>query len=104
VLAEKSNIVTISTPNDILDWRSSQFRKNLLLLNIEQGNGRSRGEDEGSSSTVEDIIGLDGAFDSLDNIVGEVPSFDVLSISFVGSRRVNKSLPGQPCPRRQACS
>jgi hypothetical protein len=104
VLAEKSNIVTISAPNDILDWRSSQFRKNLLLLNIEQGNGRSRGEDEGSSSTVEDIIGLDGAFDSLDNIVGEVPSFDVLSISFVGSRRVNKSLPGRPCPRPQVDS
>lgn len=36
VLAEKSNIVAISTPDNILDWRGSQFRKDLLLLNIEQ--------------------------------------------------------------------
>jgi hypothetical protein len=70
VLAEKSNIVTISTPNDILDGRSSQFRKNLLLLNIEQSNGGSRGEDEGSSSTVEDVVGLNRTFNSLDDIVG----------------------------------
>jgi hypothetical protein len=69
VLAEKSNIVSISTPNDILDWRSSQFRKNLLLLDIEQSNGGSGGKDKGSSSTVEDIVGLDGTFDSLDDIV-----------------------------------
>ena len=70
MLAEESNIVTISAPNNILDWRSSQFRKNLLLLNIEQGNGSSRREDKGSSSTVEDIVGLNGAFDCLDDIVG----------------------------------
>jgi hypothetical protein len=70
VLAEESNIVAISAPNNILDWRSSQFRKNLLLLNIEQGDGSSRREDKGSSSTVEDIIGLNGAFNSLDDIVG----------------------------------
>jgi hypothetical protein len=69
VLAEKSNIVSISTPNDILDWRSSQFGENLLLLNIKQGDGSSRGKDKGSSSTVEDIVGLDGTFDSLDDIV-----------------------------------
>jgi hypothetical protein len=70
VLAEESNIITISTPNDILDWGSSQFRKNLLLLNIEQGHGRSRGEDKGSSSTVKDIVGLNRTFNSLDDIVG----------------------------------
>ena len=70
MLAEKSNIVTISAPNNILDWRSSQFRKDLLLLNIEQGDGSSRREDKGSSSTVEDIVGLDGTFNSLDDIVG----------------------------------
>jgi 2-keto-3-deoxy-galactonokinase len=63
VLAEESNIV-------ILDWGSSQFRKNLLLLNIEQGHGRSRGEDKGSSSTVKDIVGLNRTFNSLDDIVG----------------------------------
>jgi len=69
VLAEKSNIVTISAPNNILDWRGGQFRKNLLLLDVEQGNGSSRREDEGGSSTVEDIIGLNGTFNSLDDIV-----------------------------------
>ena len=70
MLAEESNIVTISTPNNILDWGSSQFRKDLLLLNIEQGDGCSRREYEGSSSTVEDIVGLNRAFNSLDDIVG----------------------------------
>jgi len=70
VLAEKSNVVTISTPNDILDWGSSQFRKNFLLLNIEQCDGSSGREDKGSISTVEDIVGLNRAFDSLDDVVG----------------------------------
>jgi len=92
VLAEKSNVVTISTPDDILDWRSSQFRKDLLLLNIEQGDGSSRREDKGSSSTVEDIIGLDGTFNSLDDIVGQIPSFDVLPISFIDQSTGNQKL------------
>ena len=70
MLAEKSNIVTISTPNNILDRRCSQFRKDLLLLNIKQSDGCSGGENKGSSSTIEDIVGLNGAFDSLDDIVG----------------------------------
>jgi len=70
MLAEESNIVTISAPNNILDWRSSQFRKNLLLLDIEQSDRSSGREDKGSSSTVKDIIGLNRTFNSLDDIVG----------------------------------
>ena len=70
MLAEKSNIVAIRAPNYILDRRSSQFSENLLLLNIKQCDGSSRRKDERSGSTVKDIIGLDGALDSLDDIVG----------------------------------
>ena len=69
VLAQERDIVSIGTPNDILDWRGSQFSKNLLLLNIKQGDGRGRREDERSGSTVEDIVGLDGTLDSLDDVV-----------------------------------
>lgn len=70
MLAEKSNIVAIGAPNYILDWWRSQFSKNLLLLNIKQGDGSCRREDERSGSTVEDIVGLHGTLDSLDDIVG----------------------------------
>jgi len=70
MLAEKSNIIAIRAPNYILDRRSSQFSKNLLLLNVKQGDGSSRRKDERSGSTVEDIVGLHGTLDSLDDIVG----------------------------------
>ena len=70
MLAEKSNIVTVSAPDNILDWRGRQFRKDLLLLDIEQRDGCSGREDKGSSATVKDIIGLDRTFNSLDDIVG----------------------------------
>jgi len=69
MLAQKSDIVSIGTPNDILDWGGSQFSKNLLLLNIKQGDGRGRREDERSGSTVEDVVGLNRALDSLDDVV-----------------------------------
>jgi hypothetical protein len=70
VLAQKSDIVSIGTPDHILDWRGSQFSKNLLLLDVKQGDGCGGREDEGSGSTVEYIVGLNGALDSLDDVVG----------------------------------
>lgn len=69
MLAQERNIVTIGTPDDILDWRGSQFSKNLLLLNIKQGYGCGGREDEGSGSTVEDVVGLNRALDSFDDVV-----------------------------------
>jgi len=69
MLAQESDIVSIGTPDHILDWRGSQFSKNLLLLNVKQGDGRGRREDERSGSTVEYIVGLNRALDSLDDVV-----------------------------------
>jgi len=70
MLAEKSDIVAIGAPNNILDRRSCQFSENLLLLNVKQGDGSCRREDERSGSTIEDIVGLHRTLDSLDDIVG----------------------------------
>jgi hypothetical protein len=78
VLAQESDIVAVGAPDDVLDGRGSQFSQDLLLLDIKQEDGSSRREDKRSGTTIEDVVGLDGALDSLDDVVGQITSLDVL--------------------------
>lgn len=69
VLAQQRDIVPVGAPDDILDGRGSELSQDLLLLDIKQydrGGGR---EDQGGSTAVKDVVGLDGTLDGLDDVV-----------------------------------
>ena len=38
VLAQQSDMTAVIAPDNVFDWRSSQFSKDLLLLNVKQDN------------------------------------------------------------------
>lgn len=79
MFAEQGNHVPIRTPYDILDGRCSELCKDLLLLNIEKDHRGWRGEEDGSSTAVEDVVGLRWTLDGLGQVVGEISNLDVLA-------------------------
>jgi hypothetical protein len=78
VFAEKRNHASIIRPDGVLDRWSGDIRNGLLLLDIEQNDRRRRAQQKTSRAAVEDIVGLNGAFDGLGDGIVEVPDFDVL--------------------------
>lgn len=105
VLAQQGDVITIGAPDDILDRRRSELSQNLLLLDIEQRDRGGGCEDQRSGTAVEDIVGLDGAFDRFDDVVRQVPSLDVLGSwsAWHLESWEDGSLPDQPCPALPIC-
>lgn len=95
VLAEERDKGPVGTPDDVLDWRSGDFGKSLLLLDVVQYNSRSRAQDETGSAAVENLVGLDRWLDALYHRVGQVPDFDEL----IADRFKYAQMPG--CQREQ---
>lgn len=69
MLAQQGDIITIRAPDNVLHRWRSELSQDLLLLNIKQGDRGGGREDQRSGTAVEDIVGLDRAFDRLDDVV-----------------------------------
>jgi hypothetical protein len=78
VLSEQGDHAVISAPDNVLDRKRRQLSENLLLLEIEERDGRRAGEDDACGSTVEDVVGLDGGLARLGDVEGEVSNVDGL--------------------------
>ncbi len=78
VLAEEGDKGAVGTPDHVLNRRCRNFRERLLLLDVVQDDGGRRAEDEASSTAVEDLVGLHGRLDALDDRVRQVADLDEL--------------------------
>ena len=105
MLAQQGYIVAVGAPDDVLDGRGSELGQHLLLLDIKQDHRGGRCEDQRRSTAVKDVVGLDGTFDGLDDVVGKVSGLDVLGIYQLDIQIAYtlNSLPDQPCPALPIC-
>ena len=69
MLAEQGDETTIRIPNDVLNRRCGYLGDCLLLLDIVQHHRRRRAEYQTGCTTIENVIGLDGWLDRLNNRV-----------------------------------
>jgi hypothetical protein len=70
IFTHESHQRPIRTPHDILNRRAVHLGNSLLLLDVVQNDRGGRAKDEAGSTTVKDLVRLDGRLDCLDDRVG----------------------------------
>lgn len=78
MLAQQGDHRAIRVPYSVLDRRGRDLSDSLLLLNIEQDDGRRRAQQETCGPTIEDLVGLNRWLDGLGYRVGQVSDLDIL--------------------------
>ena len=78
MLAQKSDETAVVAPDNVLHGRRRDLGDLLLLLDIVEDDAAGGAEDEACGSAVEDVVGLDGARDCLDDVVREIVNLDKL--------------------------
>lgn len=90
MLAQKSDTVSVDTPNNVLDGRGGQFGQCLLLLDVEQDDRGGGRQQEGSGTSVKDLVGLSRQLDGLGQGIVEVTDFNRLQADCINIKSVGR--------------